>query len=47
MRSGEFDKYRRPVVERGRADGQFKALRLTNDSSFAKEFEAEKDFVGS
>jgi hypothetical protein len=47
VRSGEFDKYRRRVVEGGRADGQFKVLRLTSDSSFAKEFEAEKDFVGS
>jgi hypothetical protein len=35
------------MVEGGRADGQFKILRLTSDSSFAKEFEAERDFVGS
>ena len=47
VRSGEFDKYRRRMVEGGRADGQFKILRLTSDSSFAKEFEAERDFVGS
>jgi hypothetical protein len=30
-----------------RADGQFKVLRLTSDPSFAAEFAAERDLVGS
>jgi hypothetical protein len=33
VRSGEFDRYRRRMVETGqRADGQFKILRLTSDT---------------
>jgi GH3 auxin-responsive promoter len=48
VRPGEFDKYRRHMVETGqRADGQFKILRLTSDTSFAAEFAAERDLVGS
>jgi GH3 auxin-responsive promoter len=48
VRSGEFDHYRRRMVEtRQRADGQFKVLRLTSDTSFAAEFAAERDLVGS
>jgi hypothetical protein len=48
VRPGEFDGYRRRMVETGqRADGQFKVLRLTSDTSFADEFEAERDLVGS
>jgi GH3 auxin-responsive promoter len=47
VRSGEFDRYRRRQVEGGRADGQFKILRLTSDASFAEEFEAERDISGS
>jgi hypothetical protein len=48
VRTGEFDRYRRRMVETGqRADGQFKVLRLTSDTSFADEFEAERDLVGS
>jgi len=48
VRPGEFDRYRRRLVESGqRADGQFKVLRLTSDTSFAAEFEAERDLVGS
>jgi GH3 auxin-responsive promoter len=48
LRSGEFDRYRRRMVETGqRADGQFKVLRLTSDTSFAAEFAAERDLVGS
>jgi hypothetical protein len=36
------------MVETGqRADGQFKVLRLTSDTTFAAEFEAERDLVGS
>jgi|Tabmets5t2r1_1033131.scaffolds.fasta_scaffold03056_2 hypothetical protein len=47
VRSGEFDRYRRRMVETGqRADGQFKVLRLTSDMSFAAEFAAERDLVG-
>jgi GH3 auxin-responsive promoter len=48
VRSGEFDRYRRRMVETGqRADGQFKVLRLTSDASFAAEFAADRDLVGS
>jgi hypothetical protein len=48
VRSGEFDRYRRRMVESGqRADGQFKVLRLTSDIAFAAEFEAERDLTGS
>jgi GH3 auxin-responsive promoter len=48
IRSGEFDRYRRRMVETGqRADGQFKVLRLTSDTSFATEFQAERDLVGA
>jgi len=48
VRSGEFDRYRRRMVESGqRADGQFKVLRLTSDTSFATEFTAERDLIGS
>jgi GH3 auxin-responsive promoter len=47
IRTGEFDQYRRRMVETGqRADGQFKVLRLTSDTSFAAEFAAERDLVG-
>src|SRR5215217_4651522 len=47
VRPGEFDNYRRRMVETGqRADGQFKILRLTSDTSFAAEFAAERDLVG-
>jgi GH3 auxin-responsive promoter len=47
IRSGEFDRYRRRMVETGqRADGQFKVLRLTSDTSFAAEFASERDLVG-
>jgi GH3 auxin-responsive promoter len=46
VRSGEFDRYRRRMVETGeRADGQFKVLRLTSDTSFAAEFQAERELV--
>jgi hypothetical protein len=48
VRSGEFDRYRRRMVETGqRADGQFKVLRLTSDTAFAAEFQAERDLAGS
>jgi hypothetical protein len=48
VRPGEFDRYRRRMVETGqRADGQFKVLRLTSDTSFGAEFDAERDLTGS
>jgi GH3 auxin-responsive promoter len=48
VRPGEFDRYRRRMVETGqRADGQFKVLRLTSDTTFAGEFTAERDLTGS
>src|SRR5215216_4353735 len=48
VRPGEFDRYRRRMVETGqRADGQFKVLRLTSDASFAAEFTADRDLIGS
>jgi GH3 auxin-responsive promoter len=48
VRPGEFDRYRRRMVESGqRADGQFKVLRLTSDTSFAAEFTAEHDLTGT
>jgi hypothetical protein len=48
VRPGEFDRYRRRMVETGqRADGQFKVLRLTSDTSFGAEFTAERDLTGS
>src|SRR5215211_2914981 len=47
VRPGEFDRYRRRMVETGqRADGQFKVLRLTSDTAFAAEFAADRDLVG-
>ena len=47
VRPGEFDRYRRRMVEQGhRTDGQFKVLRLTSDISFAAEFQADKDLIG-
>jgi hypothetical protein len=47
VRSGEYDRYRRRMVESGeRADGQFKVLRLTSDTSFAAEFAADRDLIG-
>src|SRR5215218_2234948 len=48
VRSGEFDQYRRRMVETGqRADGQFKVLRLTSDTTFTAEFTADRDLIGS
>src|ERR671910_529054 len=48
IRTGEYDRYRRRMVETGqRADGQFKILRLTSDTSFAAEFAADRELVGS
>ena len=47
VRPGEFDRYRRRMVEQGhRTDGQFKVLRITSDISFAAEFQADRDLVG-
>jgi hypothetical protein len=47
VRRGEFDAYRRRMVEGGRSDGQFKVLRLTIDASFAAEFHTEQEFSPS
>src|SRR5215218_4975379 len=48
VRPGEYDHYRRRMVETGqRADGQFKVLRLTSDTAFAAEFTADRDLIGS
>jgi hypothetical protein len=44
VRPGAFDAYRRRMVEAGRADGQFKILRLTADEFFADEFEFDREF---
>ena len=43
--SGEFDAYRKRMVEQGRSDGQFKVLRLTSDASFAREFSSVCDYA--
>ena len=43
IKSGEFDRYRKRAVEKGKSDGQFKILRLTTDAGFAKEFEVERE----
>ena len=45
VRSGELDAYRKRMVEQGRADGQFKVLRLTSDASFAREFSSVCDYA--
>jgi hypothetical protein len=45
VRAGEFDAYRRRMVENGKLDGQFKILRLTTDAAFAGEFASERDYV--
>jgi GH3 auxin-responsive promoter len=46
VQPGEYDRFRRRKVEEGRADGQFKILRLTSDTSFASEFEWDRELVG-
>ena len=43
IKSGEFDRYRKRAVENGKADGQFKIMRLTAEAGFAKEFQAERE----
>jgi NADPH:quinone reductase-like Zn-dependent oxidoreductase len=46
--TGQVQTGQKVVVETGqRADGQFKVLRLTSDTSFAAEFAAERDLIGS
>jgi hypothetical protein len=45
VHQGEFEKYRKRMVEQGKLDGQFKILRLTTDAAFAREFTTERDFV--
>ncbi|MEE9126003.1 MAG: GH3 auxin-responsive promoter family protein, partial [Planctomycetota bacterium] len=43
IRDGEFDRYRRREVEKGKLDGQFKILRLTTDKEFAAEFKMDRE----
>ena len=46
--TGQVQTGQKVVVETGqRADGQFKVLRLTSDTSFAAELAAERDLIGS
>ena len=42
VKPGEFDRYRKRMVEGGKLDGQFKTLKLTKDSQFAAEFDADR-----
>ena len=46
LRQGELDRYRRRMVEGGRADGQFKILRLTADTAFAAQFAFSREIRG-
>ena len=46
IRRGEFNRYRKRMVEKGRLEGQFKILRITADAAFAREFELEREFDG-
>lgn len=45
IKPGEFNRYRKRQVEGGRNDGQFKILKLTNDVTFANEFETQGEYV--
>ncbi len=45
VKAGQFDAYRKRMVEKGRLDGQFKVLRLTNDPQFAREFQIEREYT--
>ena len=45
INSGEFDRYRKRAVQNGKADGQFKIMRLTTDAAFADEFQAERELA--
>lgn len=38
IKTGEFSRYRKRMVEGGKLDGQFKILKLTKDLTFAAEF---------
>ncbi len=40
IKRGEFGRYRKRAVEKGKSDGQFKILRLTDNAAFIGEFEA-------
>ncbi len=42
LKRGEFDAYRRSQVEAGRADGQFKILKLNPDIEFQKNFKIDR-----
>jgi hypothetical protein len=41
--TGQLDHYRHRMVDAGRADGQFKILRLTADATFAAQFTAARE----
>jgi len=41
--NGQLDQYRHRMVDAGRADGQFKILRLTADAAFAAQFSAARE----
>ncbi len=41
VKQGEFERYRKRMVEQGKSDGTFKILRLTTDTQMAKEFAVE------
>ena len=43
VRPGSLQKYRQQVTKKGRPDGQFKILRLTDDEEFGKAFPATRE----
>ena len=45
LSGGEFNRYRKRVVEGGKLDGQFKTLKLTKDQAFASEFAGNRTFT--
>ncbi len=44
---GEFEQYRKRAVQAGRKDGQFKIVRLTKDTEFAREFKVVMEVTAS
>jgi hypothetical protein len=43
VKAGEFGRYRKRMVDKGRIDAQFKVIRLTSDAAFAAEFAYESE----
>jgi len=43
MPTGELDRYRHRMVDAGRADGQFKIIRLTSDATFSDQFSVTRE----